>query len=413
MRKIIILITSVILFVSISCDKDDVVKEDPNDILLEINVGNEILYEDCKEYVVLTNDYSDTKYIEIKNETNYILTREDDFRGDNVHIHVISYEPVLNKWYIDSYLNIEKGRTLKLGSFSEDKKSTRGYVYLKFTDIPAYDIVTRSAMHPLHAHTQTSFDVPCSVSDLYQSDGDNFKFYVCLQNETAGKYLIEDIPLDATGDYTISLNDLNTNMSKYSFPKINDDKTLNHLQINATDANEDIVQIYNYWDSDIFNNNIIAFIPTSEFVSYSTTIDYYDDALMYYESNTISGAIPTNFTKPDASLNVTTDESGFPQINIEGNYNFIEYTTSFSSGSWKCFTDSKNDIQLPVLPDDIEDASSYNEMINNIKFVRIEVLHYPESNNTYLEFINDLLIGENTAIRGNIELITGFKESFE
>ena len=403
--KIKILIYVTLLFIiSSSCEEAEIYEGDPNDLLIEVNTTFTVIPE-TRKFLVISNDKSNSKFIELENDNKYRINRGNDFSGDKIHLHIIEYWENLEYWEISSYYEIGLGLKLNLGT---DKKigNSKFAVNLKFKDVPGFEIITRSAMHPGHCHTQTTLDVACSPLNEFGPYNDENRFYACFQNNVGGKYLLKEIPNDATGEFLISFSDLNEDMVKYEFLKSYNNKSLDWIQIFSGN-----LELYSLENMDIFSGKIIAYIPNlSEFDKFTTYANFDMDEEYSFSFENI-GDVPGDFNFINSDLNVSTNGTSLPSIdNVEGIYDFIHGSIRFDNGHWELYSYNK-EIPFPKLPSEVNDELLFDQLKNNVKSVFIEVVDYENSTNSYMDFIKDILLGEENVLYGNIKTSKSFSKS--
>jgi len=408
MRKLLFI--SFAFFILLSCEDEN--PEIKIKDLLTVNTGYINYDEEAKTFLVISNNTSDLKYVELQNDSTYIIKSKNNFLKDKIHIHVLEYNHhEENLWYVKSYFNVSKGKTMNL-SVSKNNKSTSSYsVYVDFDNIPGYDFVTLSAMYRGHCHTQTTFDLVCSPSGYYQTMDEDFRYYVCLQDELGGKYKLKDIPKNVS-NHTISLDNLSSDMAMHTFPKMINDKEIQKIKIKGYD-NSKSFEIFNMENDiiDLFTDNIIAYFPNDEFQSFSTYMRYEKDD--YYYTNEVLGDVTNEFTFMDAVLTVSGDGNSFPEIDTDGAFNYSYVAAKNDAGFWYSYTDKTDNLVFPEIPAEMFGAEALNGMMNSLKSFRIELNYFPNSEISYQDVIDNLIFDGEEPSKGNTTIIHGYFKTIE
>lgn len=362
------LLASLIVLVSIvatsGCKKEKV-EYDPNEAIITINA---IDYSSGSftVFVVFENTLSSSSYIEIVDGENLIL-RGNSIKGDIINFHFVyifsGFDNSLGE--IISYYEIPIGMEINLPGYASSKSvanesEPKGQTTISFSDIPAFEVATRSALYPAHAHTSASLEVSCAnIGGNTFNPGDDF--YVCLQNGISAGYKLVSIP--QVTDYTISLGELNSDMTKYSYLK----SPTNNLDIAANAYNiegENPIRIYSLDPpyGDLFaGDSINLFVPNglAQMKKFYTSFTNYDETGLYHSSKYYSNQISKNYSFLNTGLITSHTFGEFPVVTTSNNnYDYIEIRFSFGPVSWTIFAPDGNGLYTPEFPEEVKQVLS-------------------------------------------------------
>ena len=339
------------------CNKDEI-DFDPQEVILNIKVFNLEQYNDM--FVIVENGGRSTtmQLVPGKNE----VKRGELFAEDLINFHLVNFH--FGLWDIVSYYKIEIGKTIELDR-NNGSTTTPEMVDICFSDIPEFDVVSRSAHFQSHSHTDNTFDVQCA-----KFGGNTFpvggKFYVCLQNGSDAGYVLETIPNEE--EHTISLANLNTDMTKYSIPKNSlDEKT--GISVSASGSNGSIEIFDLPWtESGLFGgDNIEIFVPNGllEMQKIGTSFRVYKDDnsyLSYYASDKVT----TSYELFETGLEKNHISGSLPTINIaKVNFDYLTIGLRAGSGSWTIYTPDGKDLSIPDFPIEDFKNTEYAKLVEN------------------------------------------------
>lgn len=351
-----------------SCNKETV-EYDPEEVIVTINTtvwNYQYPYE--RVFVVVENMQSDPIFVEITKGENSIIKRGEEIAGDLINLHFVHAWSIydFSDWRIISYYDILPGKEIDLlgiydasGMGDGKELSGKGIVNISFSDVPEFDIATRSANNNRHCHTLNTLEVPCAPigGNSYPS---GYNFYVCLQKGDNAGYKLEKIP--ELSDYVISLNGLNQEMEKYSIPKNPDYQK--DISI-STYGSDGILQIFNmyYTDESLFTGDYIdVFVPKGlpQMTRFSTEISRINTDRIQ-SSYYMSDQVTTNNSFLDAGLTLSFTSGKFPVITQTSN-EFDVLTTEISvkdADSWRHWTiysPGSRNLYSPEFPSEVLQA---------------------------------------------------------
>ncbi len=184
---------------------------------------------------------------------------------------------------------------------------------LVFTDIPPFDIVTRSANNQRHCHTQNTFQVPCAQPG-YDGYFSGTCFYVCLQQGGEAGYKLVDIPDESLAEYEISLGGLNDDMSCYVISKDPLDQTDIDIMAHGSEGS---IEIFALHDQAVFpDNDVEVFVPEGlpQMSSFTTTYNRIPSAERIQASIYRNGTVITDNSFLNSGLMVNHIQGSMPAI---------------------------------------------------------------------------------------------------
>jgi len=362
------------------------VEYDPEEILVTINTDNWLTGN--QGFVIVENRESVAIYSELTKGQQAVLRRGEQISGDRVNIHLLNilkdpFDEVLS-WTLYSYYGALPGKNVDLyyvfnpGTMTVQNLKLVGNI--TFTDVPAFDLVTRSANNPGHSHTLNTLQVPCAMPghDTYHSGR---YFYICLQQGDNAGYKLVPIPDESLAEYEISLSGLNNDMSGYVISK----DPINQTDIDImAHGSAGSIEIFALHDQTLFaGNSIKVFVPDNipQMSSFSTT---------YVRNHTIdqmqtslyrSGTVTSDFSYLDAGLEINHISGSMPSISHNSDgfshlYTAIDFNGNI--GSWNIIHPDAGSLSLPEMPADVLNAVSpgfkLSDQLSAIMSIRVTAI---------------------------------------
>ncbi|MBN2480175.1 MAG: hypothetical protein JXB19_00410 [Bacteroidales bacterium] len=376
-----------LLFVSLftGCDKPE--KYDPEEVLTTIDTEN--WNHGYQGFVIIENKESVPIFSELTRGQEFILKRGDKITGDQVNLHLLNIlknpQNEVISWTLYSFIGIYPGTDVDLYSVFNpglviSSSSLKRIGNIVFTEIPPFEIVTRSANNQRHCHTQNILQVPCAQPG-YDSYISGTCFYVCLQQGEEAGYKLVDIPDEPLAEYAISLGGLNDDMSGYIILK----DPLNQTDIDITaHGSKGSIEIFALRDQTIFpDNDVEVFVPDGlpQMSSFTTTYVRTPSAERMQKSIYRSGSIATGPSYLDAGLMVNHIPGNMPSIS-HNNDGFTQLLTEISFnnqiGEWKIVHPDAGGLYIPELPDEVLNAIStgfsLSSQLSDVGIVRVTAI---------------------------------------
>jgi len=281
-----------------------------------------------------------------------ILERGDRILDDKINLHFIYSDEF--SWKVNSYYQVSVGKNMELLDMSGGGSSNpygNYRVNINFSGIPEFDVATRSAHYPLHCHTSDSLEVPCAnIGGNTYYAGENF--YVCLQTGSEAGYVLAKIP--EVEDYTISLRELNSDMTKYTV--LNNTNYPMSIGVKAYGSDGGI-EIYNMGLPEEQGVPVDVFVPNglSQMVNFSTTVSFYnEDNRVEWISSYLSDVVEINPSLIDVGLEISHSPGKLPLISTKNNeFDYLCIEIRQESNFWTIYSANGNDIYLPDFPEEV------------------------------------------------------------
>lgn len=340
------------------------VEYDPDEVLVTIDTDNWLTGN--HGFVIVENRESAVIFSELTKGQESVLRRGEQITGDRINIHLLNvlkdpFEEVLS-WTLYSYYGVLPGKNIDLyyvfnpGTTIVQELKVVGNI--TFSDIPSFDLVTRSANNPGHSHTLNTLQVPCAPPghDSYTSGS---YFYVCLQQGDNAGYKLVYIPDENLAEYEISLSGLNNEMTGYVISK----DPLNQTDIDImAHGSAGSIEIFALHDQALITDNgIEVFVPDDlpQMTSFTTTYVRYPTTDQMQTSLYRSSTVTSDFSFLDAGLEVTLISGSMPSVghNSDGfNHLYTDMSFTGHNGSWKILHPDAGSLSLPELPADVLNA---------------------------------------------------------
>jgi hypothetical protein len=406
MKKIIISLAILTIALAFSCKKEDNTPQyNPDDVVVTLKVSTQF-YE--KAYLVLENANTSPVYQEIVKGETHLIKRGDSIMGETINLHFV----FIDVWAegigeISSYFEVPLGKEIQIASGTGNHpKVTQNQtdekiadVNISFSDVPEFDIATRSAWYPLHCHTFSTLEIPCPNT---YPPGNNF--YVCLQKGDKASYKLVNIPEGS--DYVISLNDLNDDMTKYSIPK--NPAYMKSIKVKAYGSGGLLGIFSNYpEDESLFQGNTIdIFTPNGipEMTTFSTIISVYEE--QYKTRRSIYSPrnyVVTDYTLLDVDISINCNPGQLPSFSTSGSeYHYISVVLDledYSFCKWRIIAPRPSSIYAPELPLEVLDAMPTHlaNFFSNSFFVNVTAVYdtrYENYNNAIDHILNIISMDE-------------------
>lgn len=337
------------LTIFLGCEKEP--EFDPEEVLVTIdatgwaNGGYDL-------YLIVENQLSAAKYYTIVPGEKLTVKRGSSIKGESITAHFVSIHEFF-PWKISSYYEMPPGLEIPLNtSVTNAPEGTNlmgGTANITFSDVPDFDIVTRSAHIPTHSHTLNTLEVPCAAAGG-NTFPHNSKFYVSLINDGLAGYKLITIP--EVSDFVISLADMNTSMTKYSIPK----DPVKQPSISVTSGGN---QIFNL-STDLFaGDNIDVFVPSDlgEMSTYTTTFRTFEGTVDYMSTYVNQPNVPAVYDFLDDGFSVTKSPGSMPEITTSGESGDLLYMNIYDENNfqWMVFSPDGDALYVPQFPTEILD----------------------------------------------------------
>ncbi|TVQ86832.1 MAG: hypothetical protein EA393_11315 [Bacteroidetes bacterium] len=414
MKTIYLLFTILALLFTMSCSKNDTNPYDPEEVILTIHLP-EIFFDNT--FVIIENKETNPVYLELEGRESYYIQRGDSIRGEtfNLHFFYHFFEDVAQA---SSYFAIVPGKEIHItsgtGNFPminshSEKTENNTTVEISFSDIPDFDVATRTAIYPGHCHTLSTLEVPCAnIGGNTPPVGSTF--YVCLQQGDNAAYKMIELP--NVSEYTISLAELNSNMKKYSFPKNPD--FLDRISVYGYG------EIVNYYGG--YTGRLGLFSLSNPSIFPGNTIDVFipDDipGLTTFDTNLSKGLpemqaiksvsyrnqpqVVNNYLLPEVDFSLSPDHTpgDFPQITHSSNdYSYVtlklaSIDNTLDERRWNMVAPGFDYFYAFTFPEKlleiIPDNDFYRNFFSYDLHIRAET-HYDSRFTNYNDAVNHLL----------------------
>ena len=367
------------------CEKNE--KYNPEEVFATIDTDN--WNPSYQGFAIIENQESVPVFSELTRGQECILKRGEEISGDRVNLHLLNIlkdpQNELISWTLYSFLDINPGTNVDLYSVFNpgsgvSTSPARRIGNIIFTDIPPFEIVTRSANNQRHCHTQNTLQVPCAQPG-YDGYFSGTSFYVCLQQGEEAGYKLVDIPDESLAEYEISLGGLNNDMSGYIIPK----DPLNQTDIDITaHGSKGSIEIFALHDQAVFpDNEVEVFVPDGlpQMSSFTTTYVRTSSTDRMQKSTYHSETVATGSSFLDAGLMVNHVQGSMPSIshNTEG---FTQLLTEISGndqiGDWKIVHPDASGLYIPELPDEVLQAISsgfsLSSQMSDVGIIRVTAI---------------------------------------
>ncbi len=414
MKKALFCFTALAVLFIISCSKEDTNPYyDPEEVVITIHL-TEYFFENT--FVVIENKETNPFFLKLEGRESYSIQRGDSIRGETVNLHFI-YHKFGDVGEVSSYFAIAPGKEIHMttgtGNYPKkcsnpEKSENNTLVDISFSDIPDFDIATRTAILTGHCHTLPTLEVPCA------NIGGNsipvgYLFYVCLQQGDNAAYKLIEMP--DVSEYTISLAELNSNMKKYSFPKNPDyKKRITVYGYEDTEENparySGRIGLFSLTDSSIFPGNTIdVFVPEDipELTTFDTNLtgDSFEDQTIRSVSYKNQPHVVTNYHLPEVDFSLSPDHTpgDFPQISHSStDYSYVTLQLASTDNTlderrWNMVAPGFDDIYAFTFPEKLLDIMPDNFYRNFFSYdlrIRAET-HYDSRLKDYNDAVNHLM----------------------
>lgn len=367
------------------CEKRE--KYDPEEVLVTIDTDS--WNPGYQGFAIIENKESVPVFSELTRGQECILRRGEKIIGDQVNLHLLKIlkdpQNEVISWTLYSFFGINPGADVDLNSvlnpgMSVGTSPTKWVGNIVFTDIPPFDIVTRSANNQRHCHTQNTLQVPCAPPG-FDSYFSGTCFYVCLQQGEEAGYKLVDIPDESLAEYEISLDGLNYDMSCYIITKDPLDQTDIDIMAHGSKGS---IEIFALHDQAVFpENDVEIFVPEGllQMSSFTTTYIRIPSTDRIQTSIYFSGTVATGSSFLDAGITVNHVPGSMPSIShtTEG---FTQLLTEISIndqiGEWKIVHPDVSSLYIPELPDEVLQAIStgfsLSNQLSNVGIVRVTAI---------------------------------------
>ncbi len=414
MKRIYLLFTILALLFTMSCTKNDTNPYDPEEVILTIHLP-ELFWDNT--FVIIENKETNPVYLELEARESYYIQRGDSIRGETFNLHFFYH--LFEDWaWASSYFAIAPGKeihfTSEMGGYPKkdthsksSESSTR--VEISFSDIPDFDIATRTAVHPGHCHTLPTLEVPCAnIGGNTPPVGSTF--YVCLQHGDNAAYKMIELP--NVSEYNISLAELNSNMKKYSFPKSPD--YVDRISVygygpteNYFGGHQGRLGLFSLSNPSIFPGNTIdVFIPDDipELTTFNTTLSKGLPEIRALKSVSYRNQpqVVTNYLLPKVDFSLSPDHTpgDFPQITHSSNdYSYVSLELTYTDDtleerSWNMVAPDFDDFYAFTFPVELleimPDYDFYRNFFSYELLIRAQT-HYDSRFKNYNDAVNHLL----------------------
>jgi len=344
------------------CSKNDW-EFDPDEVLVTVNTDGWST-SGAKVSLIIENRKSTAISASLVQGEKCVLKRGENVAGDKINLHILSVtkdgQDQLTSWSILSYYDIGPGKEFKIADILNADVARKGMNQtirnVSFSDVPEFDIVTRSANNQGHCHTLNKLTVPCAYPGYDSFLSGNY-FYVCLYKNGSAGYKLIKIPETTLTDYVISLSGLNTNMTKFLIPKNPDYKQSVRVEAFSDEGSIDIFNLSSADETIFTGNDIEVFVPVGlpQMTSFATT--YFKINSTRRQTGYHSGsAVLTDNSYLDAELSLTAVSGKLPEVSHVGaEFDLLFSSVSFEDyrGSWELYYPDGKSIYVPDFPDDV------------------------------------------------------------
>lgn len=359
----------------VSCNPK--LKNDPEDTLFILNVDISLRPE-AKFYLVYENAESVVQSFQMSNFYIILKKRGDLVKGNTINLHfVLLNELEDNQVEIKSFYEVPLGKEIIITDDNlKNATALSSTVNLSFSNMPSFDIVSRTALNSGNAFTLNTFETPVTTA---AAGGETFAatelFYACFQTGSTAAYKLERIP--AQTSYTVNFGTLNSNVLKYSLPKIVDGVNMVHADVQAYDNPSlygKYVELYNLNDFSLFPSTTFdVFIPSGErqLGYFVQNYRFETTAGTRYSSWNYSTSIDENIALLNGNLQVSEQTGAFPTITSSPEaYDIAQINFSDHNFSWTLYGPNTSGFYFPEIPagilSEFSTASSFAQQMLEI-----------------------------------------------
>jgi len=396
---------SILFIMFISCS-DEGSMQKKTEKILDVKV-KDFVNEYERVFMLVANEDEEV-YLELFNNNDYLIEKDDWGEASEIEVHIIKYHSIKEGFNVKSYYNYSKGRTINLNGAADEVNNTiksddtlslvsenSKSVNIKFEDIPPIDIVARSSRHSGHCHVTNNLSpTSCNPNELFIDNNGFKKFYTCILNNDEAKYHIENIDINAEGEYVISLASMNKEMQSFSYPKNLHKMNLSNLSVNLYNPLGRL-SLFNYTDPHLFTGEEVKFYVPKNInrdESYGINITYKDE-LSYSYSLIHDKKLPDYIEFINAELQVLSNKHEI-HLNVTGDYDFVRGHLFSDNSTWSYYNDRSAKIELFQIPSYICDEIGCEEVISDYYFHYASLVKYPDFEFDYFKMLDDLFRGD-------------------
>lgn len=374
---------SLLLFLLISytsCNKIINPELDPNDpnylafnLLVDINLRPEAKY-----YLVIENELTQPIYFQMSSYFGYAITRGTWLIGNKFNLHFIKMDEfVEGTTEIKSFFEVPIG--IKIDIRDDNYKTanaSKSIINLNFTNIPDFDIVTRTAKNQEQSFTQNTFSTPVTTPEL---GGETFEiaqlFYACFQKGNTASYKIERMPT-INSDYTIDFSDLNADMTNYTFAKDIAGASIVHADVDGyanISMNSAPIKIFNLDNFNIFPNSTFEIFVPNNLASIRFFIQNYifKKSETKYSNWSFSYELSNSQDLIDMGLSTTSRIGQLPLIKTASdNYDEVQLVIESENFKWTMHAPKPSSFYIPSIP--LEVYSNLPDGMNLLELYSIQ-----------------------------------------
>lgn len=368
MKTQMLMLTVAMTMLCIRCDENESEKVyDPEETLVTIDASECSGLFNYQIFLVADNEESNSIYMEIPEGETLVIKRGEIIKGDLVDLHFLFLKKLSTEsWRICSYYEIPPGKEINFKAYYQSlfvtgttSSSAPGEAIITFSDIPDFEVASRTYIRPSHSHTYNTLEYPCFPE--YETGK---LFYVCLQHGNSAGYKLETIP--DVSNYAVSLSGLNTSMTKYAFPKEPDNPKYITVEAYGSAGTVEIFGL-EYINESIFSgDHVDVFVPIGlpQMVNFSTEIRTYKNGgtdgmrINYFYDNTVV----TDCSFLDAGVSINHTDGQMPIINTQSDaFDVMKTKIAYTfTNTWTLFTPRGVDYSMPEFPEDLlETISEY------------------------------------------------------
>lgn len=385
MKKLLLFFLSFIVLIIIgSCNKTR--QLNPAELVFTLNIDLELRPE-AKYYLVLENIESKTQTLTLSNNMSMEILRGKDIIGGATNLHFILINGKADgDLQIKSFYSVPFGKTISIAENNlKFEAASETDVNLNFANVPAFDVISRTAKSQDQAYTLNTLETPLTT---VANGGETFKslelFYAYFQQGNSASYKTERIPDQA--NYTIDFSTLNTNMLKYSFPKTIDNAIIAKANVKSWDNQElygNYLEVFNADDFSIFpNTSFEVFTPSFErYMSYYVQDFEYKKGNQSFRNWFYTDKLNENISLLDAGLSISTQTGDLPLIDSRSSdYSIAEIAFETEGFKWILYCADPSKIYIPEIPLDIfnevNNANNLLELFVKINEGSIKLIDY-------------------------------------
>lgn len=328
------------------------------DLLVDINLRPEAKY-----FLVLENKETPAVYYDIPQYFGYAVTRGTWLRGNTFNLHFIKIDELVDGTLeIKSFFDVPVGVKIDIRDNNLKKASaSKSNFNLSFTNIPDFDIVTRSAKNQEQSFTLDVFSTPATTPELGgETFGEQQLFYACFQKGNTAAYMLERMPIGIS-DYTVDFSNLSTDLAKYSFSKNKAGATIVHADVQAWNnrlLKNQYVEIFNLNNFDLYPASTFDIFVPKYLIDMRFFIQNYgyEKSESKYYNWAFSGDLMNSLDLLDLGLTATSRIGRLPLIETT-NENYDEAQIIFESENfkWTMHGPSASSFYIPNIPKEVYD----------------------------------------------------------